>query len=188
MGCALLLQAWAISTVLCVSAYSGCATIEGELTLLSYPGVRVSASLLADDASVELNVPENWLPANVDIFSNTLLHVQVTNTPGRGGFAHVSAPIWVLFSSASTLLLAVFLSRLHRSRKRASEGTCKCCGYDLRGTPSDVCSECGTKQPFGNIRRCTDSNESSTPNLGLSPPANQRRAEPEPDVNTSHIH
>ena len=59
------------------------------------------------------------------------------------------APWWFLL-----LMLGVYPSiyfvrkarRSRRERRRRERGQCLTCGYDLRGTPSDVCPECGTRR------------------------------------------
>lgn len=60
-----------------------------------------------------------------------------------GGLIHrlIMFPLWL-----PTLLLslwpAIALTR-HIKRRYFSPGICRNCGYDLRGTPSGVCPECG---------------------------------------------
>lgn len=54
----------------------------------------------------------------------------------------VVVPLWsvVLLAGASWLCLTW---RACEANRRQSSGVCGACGYDLRGCPSGVCSECG---------------------------------------------
>ena len=51
------------------------------------------------------------------------------------------------------LALAAALVRTSRRRRRRRRGLCERCAYDLRGTPSSACPECGTSIPSGEILR-----------------------------------
>ncbi|UCE61364.1 MAG: hypothetical protein JSU63_06375 [Phycisphaerales bacterium] len=54
-------------------------------------------------------------------------------------------PFWlaVLLVSAPTVFLWRWEHRVTRIQRRREQGLCLRCGYDLRGTPNGVCSECG---------------------------------------------
>jgi hypothetical protein len=62
---------------------------------------------------------------------------------GRGGFALV-VPDWSLLIAAALLPFAWLFRRWMGARRKAMEGRCRRCGYDLRATP-DRCPECGTQ-------------------------------------------
>jgi hypothetical protein len=67
-----------------------------------------------------------------------------TGLPGR----RFVVPYWFLtlaVSSPAALQLASALLRRRRSRRRAAQGLCLSCGYNLRGTP-DRCPECGNSR------------------------------------------
>jgi len=51
-------------------------------------------------------------------------------------------PFWMTALAASVLPL-VWVRRMIRARRKAKEGHCRRCGYDLRETPKR-CPECGT--------------------------------------------
>ena len=56
-----------------------------------------------------------------------------------------AVPLWLpacLFATTS----AAGLRRAARARRRATDGLCRECGYDLRATP-ERCPECGTRAP-----------------------------------------
>ena len=61
---------------------------------------------------------------------------------GQGGFALV-VPDWSLFIAA-LLPFAWLLRRWMVARRKAMEGRCRRCGYDLPATPNR-CPECGTQ-------------------------------------------
>lgn len=44
---------------------------------------------------------------------------------------------------ASGLVSALAWKRNRAARRRARIGHCPCCGYDLAGTTTDICPECG---------------------------------------------
>ena len=53
-------------------------------------------------------------------------------------------PLWIpLVFSGGPLVALRFVDR--RRRRRALEGCCASCGYDLRGAAGKVCSECGAQ-------------------------------------------
>jgi hypothetical protein len=66
-------------------------------------------------------------------------------------------PLWL-----PTLLFgtwpAVALTR-HIKRRYFTDGVCRSCGYDLRGSPSGICPECGRSS---NPQRCKQSPPTST--------------------------
>jgi|WetSurMetagenome_2_1015567.scaffolds.fasta_scaffold241301_2 hypothetical protein len=53
--------------------------------------------------------------------------------------AHLLLPNLMFASLGFYTLVVPFLRRRHRRRR----GQCLACGYDLRGAPSQTCSECG---------------------------------------------
>lgn len=54
-------------------------------------------------------------------------------------------PLWLL--SVPPAMLYWYRDRARLRRLRNTEGVCKYCGYDLRGTPVARCSECGRAIP-----------------------------------------
>jgi predicted amidophosphoribosyltransferase len=50
-------------------------------------------------------------------------------------------PLWI-----PMLLVAIPTAWLWRRDRRHSPGCCPRCGYDLSGTPSGICPECGRAQ------------------------------------------
>jgi len=71
---------------------------------------------------------------------------------GTGGFGSrrvLLVPHWFLVALAAVFpsFGAARLARRWRSRRRARQGLCPRCGYDLRGAPG-VCPECGAAAPL----------------------------------------
>jgi len=69
------------------------------------------------------------------------LHTQWWDWPKDDG-AFLTIPFWLILA----ILLPPwwFMGRKSRRRKRwAREGCCLSCGYNLQGSESDTCSECG---------------------------------------------
>jgi hypothetical protein len=67
------------------------------------------------------------------------------------GRASFRVPYWLVMLPAS-IFPTRWLIRRMRTRRRLREGQCLICGYDLRGSVSDRCSECGAlaaKRPAG---------------------------------------
>ena len=62
-------------------------------------------------------------------------------TRWSNGSGEVGVPLWAPALAAATAATAA--GAVSRSRRRASRGRCRRCGYDLRATP-DRCPECGT--------------------------------------------
>jgi hypothetical protein len=62
---------------------------------------------------------------------------------GESGFA-VVVPDWSLLAAASLMPFMWLIRRAIAARRKAMEGRCRRCGYDLRATP-DRCPECGTQ-------------------------------------------
>jgi len=59
----------------------------------------------------------------------------------EAGFWHLYFPLWLpLIAAALPTGIGLFLDR----RRRIPPGHCPCCGYNLTGNTSGVCSECGT--------------------------------------------
>jgi hypothetical protein len=54
-------------------------------------------------------------------------------------------PVWFDLIVGAILVtpMLLFWRRNHRLRRRIREGRCRTCGYDLRGSVSSVCPECG---------------------------------------------
>lgn len=77
----------------------------------------------------------------------TSLHVVRLHSTSRvpfeysGGpfFRHLSTPLWI-----PTVGFVLAFLCLHYLRGGSKPGHCTCCGYDLTGNVSGVCSECGT--------------------------------------------
>lgn len=55
----------------------------------------------------------------------------------------IAVPFWALFG-LSAAFPAISGARRARRWRRRTHGLCIRCGYDLRGSVSDLCSECGT--------------------------------------------
>ncbi len=56
-------------------------------------------------------------------------------------------PYWLLCALFPIVAGIPLGTRYLRRRLRMSRGRCAGCGYDLRGSPSSACPECGTPQP-----------------------------------------
>ena len=65
--------------------------------------------------------------------------VDLVQLPGFIFANYISIPLWMPLT-----LIAVPTAYLWwRQRRRIRQGCCEVCGYDLRGSVSDRCSECG---------------------------------------------
>lgn len=80
---------------------------------------------------------------------------------GQSGFALV-VPDWSLLAAAALLPFAWLVRKWMIARRKAMEGRCRHCGYDLRATP-DRCPECGT--PVGSSRFTTHQAFARSPRL-----------------------
>lgn len=61
-----------------------------------------------------------------------------------GGRLHVfTIPYWLILVATAPYPLYLVVADPLRRRRRRRRGLCPMCGYDLRGSPSGVCSECG---------------------------------------------
>jgi hypothetical protein len=52
-------------------------------------------------------------------------------------------PYWLILVATAPYPLYLVVADPLRRRRRRRRGLCPMCGYDLRGSPSGVCSECG---------------------------------------------
>jgi hypothetical protein len=99
-----------------------------------------------------------WGPLGIGWMTNSYRHVGgfewasgIYSAPfawqvPRASFYRVGAPCWFL-SLITAIGPALWLGRLHRQRRCRglnAIGRCATCGYDLTGTISGVCPECGT--------------------------------------------
>jgi len=66
-------------------------------------------------------------------------------------YYYVRAPRWVLGVLLLLIPITFAVRRFHKVPK-VRIGHCLQCGYDLRGTPEDTCSECGSKELRQNRR------------------------------------
>ena len=75
---------------------------------------------------------------------------------GGGGIVGVAVPFWFL-CLLFALPPAATLALRRRAKRRAAEGKCRVCGYDLRATP-ERCPECGAANDSDErIRSCAAS-------------------------------
>lgn len=69
-----------------------------------------------------------------------------------GGRLHVfTIPYWLIALITACYPVRLVVADPLRRRRRRRRGLCPMCGYDLRGSPSGVCSECG----YGGASRAT---------------------------------
>ncbi len=61
-----------------------------------------------------------------------------------GTLTTVSVSLWVVYLAMVTPSALLLLRRYHIKKKREKEGLCRVCGYDLRGSTSGQCTECGS--------------------------------------------
>ncbi len=86
-------------------------------------------------------------------FRHTLVYRNIAEPATAGGWEWynnvrdetLSGPSWVfsLILLCYPLVEAKMLVRRARRGRRIARGQCESCGYDLRGSPRGVCSECG---------------------------------------------
>jgi hypothetical protein len=90
----------------------------------------------------------NWRLAGIQYFRNDRRYLnQPPMQAWFWGFVIVTVPYWLLAVITAILpaIVGVRLVRAVKLRRRISRGMCPHCGYDLRGSSGEVCSECGTK-------------------------------------------
>ncbi len=80
-------------------------------------------------------------PRTVDF---SLAGLRVLTSAARGWhYAALDIPLWMPAAPAAILLALVGLHGPLRERRRRTRGQCVRCGYDLRGSRSARCPECG---------------------------------------------
>jgi len=78
-------------------------------------------------------------------------YIGVGRNGGTTNGSYVAVPIWFLLLVFGVLPGRAVV-RWWRERRRASAGTCRVCGYDLRASP-ERCPECGTPRRVSLIKR-----------------------------------
>lgn len=63
---------------------------------------------------------------------------------GYKDYCTIRIPFWIAFIITFSFPLLAFVRGPFRRWSRRRSGRCATCGYDLRGTDSATCSECGT--------------------------------------------
>ena len=144
--CALVLVAWAVSSLGYVFGYRG-----GGVSLGSWFGSVFFGHAEHDDTTSGRFVwrrftPVGELPVRDRLFSHwwPRWEIQETlhpRTPYEPRLANtVWVPLWILF-----VVLAVPTVLLWRSDRKPPPGRCQRCGYNLTGNTSGICPECGER-------------------------------------------
>ena len=87
-------------------------------------------------------------------------YLRVTGLQGADaelGESRIEAPFWLAAFLLSTYPLVVFVRGPMRRWHRSRSGLCLCCGYDLTGNVTGICSECGATLDTNDIPAATPS-------------------------------
>lgn len=106
--------------------------------LRSFPqrlSIAVTSNGRGQSGTVSLRWPSRSVSASL-----LLPHFAFSLALGAGW---IGVPYWMLMLPAAALW-SIRTRRVYRAKQRIISGCCVACGYDLRGSPSGRCPECGS--------------------------------------------